>query len=76
LIADCSSGIEPLFAPIYIRRISDGDHLLEVNHNFVINSQSAGFYNEVLFQKLAAGVNAIGDKQHTCGCQRSIRSRI
>jgi ribonucleoside-diphosphate reductase alpha chain len=56
LIAGCSSGIEPLFAPIYIRRISDGDHLLEVNHNFVAIARARGFYNEALFQKLAAGV--------------------
>lgn len=34
IIADCSSGIEPLFALGYHRRILDGDTLTEVNSDF------------------------------------------
>jgi ribonucleoside-diphosphate reductase alpha chain len=55
LIAGCSSGIEPLFAPVFIRNIQGGDHLLEVNPCFKSISREEGFYSERLIQKLSSG---------------------
>ncbi|MEE8469781.1 MAG: vitamin B12-dependent ribonucleotide reductase [Dehalococcoidia bacterium] len=52
IIADCSSGIEPLFALSYTRNILDGDQLAEVNHLFEESAQREGFYSEELMQEV------------------------
>ena len=41
IIAGCSSGIEPLFAVAYERRVLDGERLLEVHPEFLRVAQRA-----------------------------------
>ncbi len=47
IIADCSSGIEPLFALAYKRLIMDTE-LYEVNRHFFETAKELGFYSEEL----------------------------
>jgi ribonucleoside-diphosphate reductase alpha chain len=54
IIANCSSGIEPLFALSYIRNILDGDALLEVNPYFDEIARKEAFYSEKLMKDLAS----------------------
>lgn len=53
IIANCSSGIEPLFAVSYIRTILEGEQLVEVNPYFEEVSKQQAFYSEDLVKKLA-----------------------
>jgi len=53
IIAGCSSGIEPLFAIVYIRNVLDGTRLLEVHPIFDQVARARGFYNESLMVKIA-----------------------
>lgn len=51
IIADCSSGIEPLFALAYVHQV--GDRRLEfVNPHFAALAQSKGFYTDELVAKV------------------------
>jgi ribonucleoside-diphosphate reductase alpha chain len=54
IIANCSSGIEPLFALSYMRHILDGDTLVEVNPHFEQAARKEGFYSDQLMRELAA----------------------
>ncbi len=53
IIASCSSGIEPLFAISYVKRVMDGAELLEVNPYFEKAARDGGFYSEELMRKIA-----------------------
>lgn len=53
IIANCSSGIEPLFALSYERHILDGDELVEVNPYFEEAAKGGGFFSEKLMKELA-----------------------
>ena len=53
IIANCSSGIEPLFALSYIRTILEGEHLIEVNPYFEEVAKKEEFYSEELMRELA-----------------------
>jgi len=53
IIAGCSSGIEPLFAVSYIKRVMDGTELLEVNPYFEKIARERGFYSDQLMRKIA-----------------------
>ncbi len=53
IIASCSSGIEPLFAVSYIKRVMDGTELVEVNPYFERIARKRGFYSEELMRKIA-----------------------
>jgi ribonucleoside-diphosphate reductase alpha chain len=53
IIANCSSGVEPLFAISYIRRVLDGTEMVEVNPNFEKVARERDFYNENLMKELA-----------------------
>lgn len=56
ILAGCSSGIEPLFAVAYIRRVLDGTELPEVHPEFVAELERRGLAVEpVLERVLAAG---------------------
>jgi ribonucleoside-diphosphate reductase alpha chain len=62
IIADCSSGIEPVFALAYTRQhYLDADDasklttLREANRYFVEAAKSGGFYSEELMEHVAAG---------------------
>jgi ribonucleoside-diphosphate reductase alpha chain len=53
MIADCSSGVEPLFAISFVKRVMDGQELLYVNDIFKEVAIKRGFYSEELMEKIA-----------------------
>ncbi|MBF0508624.1 MAG: vitamin B12-dependent ribonucleotide reductase [Deltaproteobacteria bacterium] len=53
IIAGCSSGIEPLFAISFFRRVLDDDRLLEVNPQFAQRANQMGFYSQELMENIA-----------------------
>lgn len=53
IIANCSSGIEPLFALSFVRRVMDDDRLLEVNPHFEAVARQHGFYSTELMNRIA-----------------------
>jgi ribonucleoside-diphosphate reductase alpha chain len=55
IIANCSSGIEPLFALSYYRHILDNQKLIEINPYFEDVARKEGFYSPELMKKLAEG---------------------
>lgn len=48
IIAGCSSGIEPLFALAYFRKVLDGEQLIETDPYFEKVSKEEGFHSEDL----------------------------
>ncbi len=52
IIAGCSSGIEPLFALAYQRRVMEGTILSEVNRDFERVAEEAGFWQPDLAARL------------------------
>jgi len=54
IIANCSSGIEPLFALSFVRRVMDNDELAEVNPYFEKEARKRGFYSEGLMAEVAS----------------------
>ena len=54
IIANCSSGIEPLFAISYLRRVLDGTEMVEVNPHFEKIARDRDFYNERLMKEIAS----------------------
>ena len=54
IIANCSSGIEPLFALSYVRTILEGEQFIEVNPRFGEFAKRGGFYSADLMKELAA----------------------
>ncbi len=53
IIAGCSSGIEPIFALSYVRRVLDGAELIEGNPLFEQVAKAGGFYSEELMKEVA-----------------------
>ncbi|MDP2183480.1 MAG: vitamin B12-dependent ribonucleotide reductase [Actinomycetota bacterium] len=53
IIANCSSGVEPLFAVSYIRTVMDNDRLIEVNPTFEEIAVRRGFYSQELMALIA-----------------------
>lgn len=53
IIANASSGVEPLFAVSYIRTVMDKNVLVEVNPIFEKIAKRRGFYSEELMKKIA-----------------------
>ena len=53
IIANCSSGVEPLFAVSYIRQVLDNNKLIEVHPLFESIAKRRGFYTEELMQEIA-----------------------
>ncbi|HEY8476639.1 MAG TPA: adenosylcobalamin-dependent ribonucleoside-diphosphate reductase [Chloroflexota bacterium] len=54
IIANCSSGIEPLFALAYVRRVMGGVELVEHPHPvFVEMAKQRGFYSKDLMERVA-----------------------
>lgn len=52
IIAGCSSGIEPLFALAYFRKVLDGEQLIETDPYFEEVSRQEGFYSEDLMESV------------------------
>ena len=55
IIADCSSGIEPIFAVSFVKNILDGAKLVEVNRYFEEAAKDKKFYSKELMQQIAEG---------------------
>ncbi|MGI6736139.1 MAG: vitamin B12-dependent ribonucleotide reductase [Anaerovoracaceae bacterium] len=53
MIAGCSSGVEPIFAYVYVRNVMDGTELIEVNPILRQRLQEAGVYSDELRRKIA-----------------------
>ena len=53
MIADCSSGVEPLFAIAYEKNVLDGQRLLQIHPAFERIAREEGFYSEE-FMKMVA----------------------
>ncbi len=52
ILAGCSSGIEPLFALTYVRRVMDDDRLIETNPLFEAACREGDFYDPKLMKKI------------------------
>ncbi len=66
IIANCSSGVEPLFAVSYVRTVMDNDRLIEVNPIFEDMALKRGFYSSELMALIAdhgsvAGIDEVPD---------------
>ncbi|MRR35322.1 vitamin B12-dependent ribonucleotide reductase, partial [bacterium] len=63
IIANCSSGVEPLFAVSYVRTVMDNDRLIEVNPIFEEVAVRRGFYSAELMALIAehGSVHGIDD---------------
>ena len=53
IIAGCSSGIEPLFAVSFIRKVLGGTRLFEINPLFEATAKERGFYSAEILEKIA-----------------------
>jgi len=53
IIANASSGVEPLFAVSYVRQVMDNDILVEVHPYFETIAREKGFYSPELMQRIA-----------------------
>lgn len=60
IIANCSSGIEPIFAVSYVRHVMDNDELVEVHPEFESIAKERGFYSKELMKKIAKKGNLCG----------------
>jgi ribonucleoside-diphosphate reductase alpha chain len=69
IIAECSSGIEPLFALSFVRRVMDNDELVETNPYFERVARERGFYS----QEFMEGVARKGSIRHMDGISKDVR---
>lgn len=53
IIGGCSSGVEPIFAYVYIRNIMDGTEMLEVNPVLKAELEKRGLYSDALMRRIA-----------------------
>jgi ribonucleoside-diphosphate reductase alpha chain len=74
-IADCSSGIEPLFAIAYKRLVLDTE-LYEINKYFVETAKKRGFYSDELMQKVLKKGNLRGIKEVPNDIKRIFRTAL
>lgn len=54
ILGACSSGVEPVFAYVFVRNVMDGTELLEVNPFLTEKLKSLGLYSDELMKKIAA----------------------
>lgn len=57
ILANCSSGIEPLFSLVYVREALDGELLMQKNERFLRVALDEGFYSEELMEKLSRALS-------------------
>lgn len=53
ILAGCSSGIEPVFALAFLRRVMEGKHLPEINETFKRELIRRGLYSDTMIQKIS-----------------------
>jgi ribonucleoside-diphosphate reductase alpha chain len=63
IIAGCSSGIEPLFAIVFVRNVMDNTELLEIHPIFEKVARERGFYSIEMMRKIArtGGLHECGE---------------
>ncbi len=54
IIASCSSGVEPVFAYVYVRNVMDGTQMVEVNPLLMEKLHTLGLDDEELLKRIAA----------------------
>lgn len=54
IVANCSSGIEPLFAVAYEKRVLDGERLVEFNRDFLEAAEPYGLADDGLMEVIAS----------------------
>lgn len=54
IIANCSSGIEPVFAISFVKNVMDDEKLLEINPYFEQVAKEMGFYSIELMEEIAS----------------------
>jgi ribonucleoside-diphosphate reductase alpha chain len=52
ILANCSSGVEPLFAVAYVRTVMDNDRLVEIHPIFKKIAEEGQFYSDDLMEKI------------------------
>ncbi|GAB6063772.1 vitamin B12-dependent ribonucleotide reductase [Deferrisoma palaeochoriense] len=57
ILAGCSSGIEPVFSLAYVRRVLDGEELVEVNPVFARAARERGFDSPEVMRRIAEGAS-------------------
>jgi ribonucleoside-diphosphate reductase alpha chain len=62
IIAGCSSGIEPLFAISFMRKVLEGTRLFEINPLFETVAKERGFYSAELLEEIA-GTGSVQDTE-------------
>ncbi len=70
ILAGCSSGVEPLFAVAFVRRVMDNDELHEVNPLFAEVARREGFYSDDLVKTIAHRGSVHGLEQIPAECRR------
>lgn len=53
IIAGCSSGIEPLFALVFLREVMEGKKLIEINELFKLELIKQNLYSDDLIEKIS-----------------------
>src|SRR5208283_226022 len=74
-IADCSSGIEPLFAIAYKRLVLDTE-LYEVNKYFVDIAKKKGFYSDEVMSRVLGNGNLRGIKEIPSGLKKLFKTAL
>ncbi|HEX3025757.1 MAG TPA: vitamin B12-dependent ribonucleotide reductase [Clostridia bacterium] len=54
IIANCSSGVEPVFAYVFVRNVMDGTEMIEVNPVLREVLEQRGLYSQELMKKIAS----------------------
>jgi ribonucleoside-diphosphate reductase alpha chain len=69
IIANCSGGIEPLFAVSFVREVMEGAKLLEIDPQFEKIARERKFYSEELMHEIAK----FGSVQNIEGVPKDVR---
>ncbi|MEM5798226.1 MAG: adenosylcobalamin-dependent ribonucleoside-diphosphate reductase [Candidatus Aenigmatarchaeota archaeon] len=76
IISGCSSGIEPVFALSYVRKILGGRELLESNWIFERVAKERGFYSAELMFKIAQSGSIQGFKEIPADVRRVFKTAL
>ncbi|MFW5906479.1 MAG: vitamin B12-dependent ribonucleotide reductase [Desulfobia sp.] len=74
ILAGCSSGVEPLFALSYVRRVMDNDEFYEVNPVFEDLAKANGFYSRDLIKKIAHSGSVKGMEEIPAGFRKILET--
>ncbi len=74
-IADCSSGIEPVFAIAYKRLVLDTE-LYEINRYFIDMAKEQGFYTDAVMSRVLGNGNLRGIKEIPPGVKKLFKTAL